>query len=110
MKNYSFGVTLESEEDGRWSAWLSSYPACGAWGVTKTEALQALADMTVVFLEVMSDAGEPVYADSVEPQDGYEPTSAIKVELGDSTLPGTASVNNETIRIPVPVIPAQAGI
>lgn len=64
MKTYSFDTTLEEDEDGRWSAWLSSYPACTAWGHTRAEALDALADMTVVFLEVMSDAGEPVYAKS----------------------------------------------
>ena len=60
MKTYSFNATLEEDTDGRWSAWLSSYPACTAWGHTKSEALDALAEMTVVFLEVMSDDGEPI--------------------------------------------------
>ena len=60
MKTYNFDVTLEEDEDGRWSSCLTSYPACTAWGHTKSEALQALADMTVVFLEVISDDGEPL--------------------------------------------------
>ena len=60
MKTYNFQVKLEPEEDGRWSAWLASYPACGAWGDTKDEALEALREMTVLFLEVMEEAGEVV--------------------------------------------------
>ena len=97
VRTYSFKVTLEAEDDGRWSAWLTSYPACGAWGDTKSEALDALADMTAVFLEVMADAGEPVYADSVDPFDVHNQV----VELGGKALSGTASVNNESISIPV---------
>ena len=81
MRTYAFDVKLESEEDGRWSAWLSSYPACGAWGDSKAEALDALADMTVVFLEVMSDAGEPVHPDSVEPPDSHTRPDAGPVNL-----------------------------
>ena len=102
MRTYTFNVKLEPEEDGRWSAWLSSYPACGAWGDTKSEALDALADMTVVFLEVMADAGDPVYPDSVEPHDSHARQDAGFVNLSGKILAGTASVSNETITIPAP--------
>ena len=102
MGTYNFEVQLEPEEDGRWSAWLASYPACGAWGNTKHEALEALADMTIVFLEVMVDAGENVYADTVEQQDSYAQIDACMVNLGNAVLDGTASVSNDLIRIPLP--------
>ena len=100
MGTYNFEVKLEPEEDGRWSAWLASYPACGVWGDTKHEALEALADMSLVFLGVMADAGEPVYADSVEPRSDYGAMSAGLVNLGGAVLDVTASVSNDLIRIP----------
>ena len=101
MKTYTFEATLEADDDGRWSAWLSSYPACGAWGDTRSEALLALADMTVVFLEEMSDAGEPVHADSVEPHEDGSPARGGIVDLGGDELNGGAMVNNGSILIPV---------
>lgn len=102
MGTYNFEIHLEPEQDGRWSAWLASYPACGAWGDTKDEALEALADMSLVFLGVMADAGESVYADSVEPRSDYGVIGAGLVNLGGAVLDGMASVSNDLIRIPVP--------
>ena len=105
MRTYSFQATLEEDEDGRWSAWLSSYPACGAWGDTKSEALEALADMTAVYLEVMADAGDPVYADSVEPDDERPEEQRNLVDLVGNVPSGTppikASVSDASIKIPV---------
>ena len=63
---YSFDVAFDQDEDGRWSAWLTSYPACGTWRDTKEEALEALSEMTLVFLDVMEESGQRVQADSVE--------------------------------------------
>ena len=45
----------------------------------------------------MSDAGEPVYADSVEPPDGHAHVEDSMMDLGVKDLVRTASVNNETI-------------
>ena len=65
VTEYSFRVSSEENEDGRWSAWLTSYPACGTWGYTKIEAVTALEGMVLVFMEVMEDRKEPVYAGEV---------------------------------------------
>ena len=65
-KAYNFNISFDQDIDGRWSAWLTTYPACGTWGYTKNEAAEALVEMTVVFLEVMQDSGELIYADSVD--------------------------------------------
>ena len=96
---YRFNYTLETEADGRWSAWLSSYPACSAWGETKEEALQALADMTVVFLGVMQDSSETVHADSTEHDGNYVEMDAGIVNLDEVILGDTAFVKNEVIGI-----------
>ena len=96
METYTLKVTLELEEDGRWSAWLASYPACGAWGDTKQEALEALTDMATVFLEVMEDAGEPVRPDGVENGSSSEQRAADAA----GHVSGV-SVYGESISIPV---------
>ena len=98
MRTDIFEAELEPEEDGRWSAWLASYPACAAWGDTREEALQALADMTVVFLGVMQDSGEPVHADNVGTQDAFG-----QAAVGMVNPNSMASVVGDTIRIPIPV-------
>ena len=99
---YNFEVSFDQDIDGRWSAWLTSYPACGTWGYTKDEAAEALAEMTVVFLEVMQDSGEPVYADSVG--DTYQQVAdnqqAIVASCG---FGGMAVIGGETVRIPMAV-------
>ena len=65
VTEYSFRVSAEENEDGRWSAWLTSYPACGTWGYTRKEAVKALEEMAFVFMEVMEDCKEPVHGDEV---------------------------------------------
>ena len=97
MKTYNFDVELKAEEDGRWSAWLASYPACGAWGYSKQEALEALKEMTEVFLEVMADSNELVNADSV----GYEDTPSQTI-LARAGYVDADSARSESISIPVP--------
>lgn len=96
MDTYNLKVTLELEEDGRWSAWLASYPACGAWGDTRQEALEALTEMAVVFLEVMEEAGEPVYPDSVE-----QGNSLDQKAVDAAGCVSEVSVYSESISIPV---------
>ena len=97
-KVYSFDISFDQDLDGRWSAWLTSYPACGTWGDTRDEAAEALADMTLVFLEVMQDSGERVYPDRVETDGSFR--EAVVEAVG---LVNMASVGGETIRIPMPV-------
>ena len=95
---YNFNINYDQDLDGRWSAWLTSHPACGSWGDTKNEAAQALLEMTVVFLEVMQDSGEPVYADSVENDDAFK---RVVVESVD--FDSMATVGSQTIRVPTAV-------
>ena len=95
-KIYNFDISFDQDIDGRWSAWLTSYPACGTWGDTRDEAAEALAEMTVVFLEVMRDSGELIQADRVETQ---ETTS--QVATGAVNFDVVASIRGETIRIPI---------
>ena len=97
-KVYNFNISFDQDLDGRWSAWLTSYPACGTWGDTKDEAAEALAEMTVVFLEVMQDSGERVYPDSVEAGNAFNQATAEAAGFG-----GMASVGDQTIRVPMPV-------
>ena len=77
---------------------MASYPACGAWGHSKSEALEALKDMTEVFIGVMQDSGESVYADSVEDDNPFRQEGIVVV--GDASW-DSASVRNDILSIPV---------
>ena len=97
-KVYNFNISFDQDVDGRWSAWLTSYPACGTWGDTKNEAAESLVEMTVVFLEVMQDSGEPVYADSVETDDAFR-----QVVAGAVDFDAMATIGGQSIRVPMAV-------
>jgi predicted RNase H-like HicB family nuclease len=58
MKTYLFRVELEQEDDGRWSAWIETLPACAAWGYTKEEALEAIKETAQAYLEVLVEKGQ----------------------------------------------------
>lgn len=60
MKTYIFEVDLEQEEDGRWSALVPALPGCNAWGYTKEETLQAIRDNAEMYLEVLTEFGDPM--------------------------------------------------
>ncbi len=60
MKTYIFEIEIEQEEDGRWSAGISSIPVCAAWGYTKEEATEALRELTQAYLEVLIEDNEPL--------------------------------------------------
>ena len=94
-KVYNFNASFDQDLDGRWSAWLTSYPACGTWGDSRQEALEALAEMTVVFLEVMQDAGEQIRADSVEAPGTFNQMAAEVVGFGSM-----ATIGGQGIRVP----------
>ena len=53
-----YRAELEQDDDGRWSAWIDELPGCAAWGYTREEALAALEDAAIAYVEDMIDAGE----------------------------------------------------
>ncbi|MBI4496472.1 MAG: type II toxin-antitoxin system HicB family antitoxin [Chloroflexi bacterium] len=56
MKTYVLRVSLEQEEDGRWSAWIDALPGCAAWGYTRDEALKAIEDAAAMYVEDVLEA------------------------------------------------------
>jgi predicted RNase H-like HicB family nuclease len=68
---YTFEVSLQEEDDGRWSAWIESLPGCATWGYTKDDALQSLHEAAVLVLEDMIECGEPI-PPSIESGDGMQ--------------------------------------
>ena len=53
-----YRVELERDDDGRWSAWIEDLPGCAAWGYSRDEALEALKDAAIAYIEDMAEAGE----------------------------------------------------
>lgn len=60
MKTYIFSVSIEQEEDGRWSAWVDALPGCAVWGYTREEALDAIRDTAQAYIEVLLEKGQSV--------------------------------------------------
>ena len=48
-----YRAELEQDEDGRWSAWIDELPGCAAWGYSRDEALAALEDAAIAYVEDM---------------------------------------------------------
>ncbi len=65
-KTYVFTAALQHEEDGRWSSWIDALPGCAAWGYSQQEALSALKDAAVAYVEDMLDVGEELPRNGVE--------------------------------------------
>ncbi len=63
---YTFRVSLQEEEDGRWSAWIDSLPGCATWGYTREDALQSLHDAAHLVVEDMLECGEEVPIEAIE--------------------------------------------
>lgn len=68
MKTFILKVTLNKEEDGRWSASIPVLPGCSSWGYSPQEALDNIKDAAEIYLEDMKDAGEalPTHSDEVD--------------------------------------------
>ena len=66
MKSYIFHVSLQQEQDGRWSAWIAALPGCTAWGYTREEALKALEDAAELYVQDMMEAGEELSNEGIE--------------------------------------------
>ena len=79
MKTFVLKVDLKEEEDGRWSATISSLPGCSSWGYTQQEALANIKDAADIYIEDMIDAGEgfPTQSDKIDVID--VPAVAISV-------------------------------
>ena len=60
MTTYIFPISIQQEEDGRWSAWVEPLPGCAVWGYSKEEALEALHDAAQGYIEVMLEKGQAV--------------------------------------------------
>ena len=60
MTTYVLQVDIEREEDGRWSAIVPALPGCNAWGYTREEALEAIQDNAEMYLEVLTEFGDPM--------------------------------------------------
>ena len=63
---YTFRSTVREQDDGRWSAWLDSIPACSTWGYTREEALAALQEAAELLVEHLIASGEEIPVDDVE--------------------------------------------
>ena len=63
---YTFRVSLQQEEDGRWSAWIDSLPGCATWGYTREDALQSLEDAAYLIVEDMVECGQEVPVEAIE--------------------------------------------
>ena len=53
-----YRAELKQDEDGRWSAWIDELPGCAAWGYSRDEALAALEDAAIAYVEDMEEVGE----------------------------------------------------
>jgi predicted RNase H-like HicB family nuclease len=62
VKTYLFRVELEDEDDGRWSAWIETFPGCATWDHSQEEALEALKDAAQAYIEVLLKKGQPTPA------------------------------------------------
>ena len=63
---YTFKVSMQQEDDGRWSAWIDSLPGCSTWGYTRDDALQSLEDAAHLVVEDMVECGEEVPVEVID--------------------------------------------
>ena len=79
MKTFVLKVSLEKEEDGRWSVSIPVLPGCSSWGYSREEALSNMKDAAEIYIEDMIEAGEelPSPSDKIEILD--EPAVAVSL-------------------------------
>ena len=58
---YTFRGIVREQDDGRWSAWLDSIPACSTWGHTREEALAALHEAAELLVEHLIARGDEIH-------------------------------------------------
>ena len=68
MRTLILKVTLQEEDDGRWSASIPALSGCSSWGYSKQEALDNIKDAAEIYIEDRIDAGEgiPSASDTLE--------------------------------------------
>ena len=79
MKTYVLKVSLQEEQDGRWSASILALPGCSSWGYSREEALTNIKDAAEIYIEDIIDSGEtlPGPSDKIEVID--EPAVAVSL-------------------------------
>ncbi len=60
MKTYVFDISIEQDEDGRWSASCPSLPGCTTWGKTEEEAIRNIREAVEVYVEDLVASGESI--------------------------------------------------
>ncbi len=65
--DYIFKVSLQEEEDGRWSAWIDSLPGCAVWAYTRRDAIEELRQGAQLYIECMLEHGDPIPSEHIDP-------------------------------------------
>ncbi|MDO8670683.1 MAG: type II toxin-antitoxin system HicB family antitoxin [Dehalococcoidia bacterium] len=60
MRTYTVPITLQREEDGRWSASAPDLPGCGTWGYSQDEALRHVQEAVALYIESLVARGLPI--------------------------------------------------
>jgi predicted RNase H-like HicB family nuclease len=68
--DYTFKVSLQEEEDGRWSAWIDSLPGCAVWAYTRSDAIEELREGAQLYIECMLEHGDSIPNDHIDTIDG----------------------------------------
>ena len=51
MRTLILKVTLQEEDDGRWSASIPALSGCSSWGYSKQEALDNIKDAAEIYIQ-----------------------------------------------------------
>lgn len=79
MKTFVLKVSLNQENDGRWSAAVPALPGCSSWGYTAQEALQNIKDAAEIYIEDMVEAGQELPRASSTVELINEPAVAVSL-------------------------------
>ena len=79
MKTFVLKVSLEDEEDGRWSVSIPALPGCSSWGYSRDEALSNMKDAAEIFIQDMLEAGEELPSPSDKIRVIDEPAVAVSL-------------------------------
>ncbi len=79
MKTFILKVTLNKEEDGRWSALIPALLGCSSWGYSPQEALDNIKDAAEIYIEDMKDAGKALPSPSDELELIESPAIAVSL-------------------------------
>ena len=60
MITHVFDVSIEQDEDGRWTAECPALPGCVTWGKSKQEAINNIREAIELYIEHLVELGKPV--------------------------------------------------